>query len=142
MVDSDNDYTSEDSKKRSLEIDADNIFNKSKKLSRTPTKQQKDENKIDQLLKMMQNLTDQTQNLTSENGTSNIDDSLLTEGKVDLIFPNRSRCDSTSCSSSIDSSTSSSSSFSEDSDDSLKDPDYEDAELRHRNRRNASCSDE
>uniref|UniRef100_A0A6P7F423 Uncharacterized protein LOC114326313 n=1 Tax=Diabrotica virgifera virgifera TaxID=50390 RepID=A0A6P7F423_DIAVI len=66
MVDSDNDYTSEDSKKRSLEIDADNIFNKSKKLSRTPTKQQKDENKIDQLLKMMQNLTDQTQSLTSE----------------------------------------------------------------------------
>ncbi|XP_050506466.1 uncharacterized protein LOC126884550 isoform X2 [Diabrotica virgifera virgifera] len=47
------------------------------------------------------------------NGTSNIEDSLLTEGKVDLTVPNRSRCDSTSSSSSSDLSTSSSSPFSE-----------------------------
>uniref|UniRef100_A0A6P7GCG7 Uncharacterized protein LOC114336395 n=1 Tax=Diabrotica virgifera virgifera TaxID=50390 RepID=A0A6P7GCG7_DIAVI len=58
--------------------------------------------------------TDNGTTLNIQNGTSNIEDSLLTEGKVDLTVPNRSRCDSTSSSSSSDSSTSSSSSFRED----------------------------
>ncbi|XP_072384253.1 uncharacterized protein [Diabrotica undecimpunctata] len=88
--------------------------------------------------------TDNDTTLNIQNGTSNIEDSMLREEKVDLTVPNRTRCNSTSSSSSSDSSTSSSSSssFSEDTDDSVKDPDYEDVELRHRNRRNASCSDE
>lgn len=64
-MDSD-EYTSEDSKKRSRKEDVGDIFNKSKKINRTPTKQQKDESKMDQLLKMMQTLTDQTKCLTTE----------------------------------------------------------------------------
>lgn len=64
-MDSD-DYTSEDTKKRSRNEDDGIVFNRSKKINRTPTKQQKDENKLDQILHMMQNLTEQTKHLTSE----------------------------------------------------------------------------
>lgn len=64
-MDSDEDNTSSDSRKRGRVEEKGKIFDRSRKLTRTPIKQN-DECKIDQLLIMLQNLTTQTKELTTE----------------------------------------------------------------------------
>ncbi|KAJ0175161.1 hypothetical protein K1T71_009302 [Dendrolimus kikuchii] len=80
--------------------------------------------------------------VSSKNIITNATDDVAVQ-KDDSIVSNRRRCDSTSSSSSSSSDSSSSSSssgpsFIEDSDDSVKDPNYETVETRHRT---LSCSD-
>lgn len=67
-MDSDSEnYASEDGKKRSRKDEDGEIFNKSKKIYRTPNKNiSKEENKLDELIKMVQNLTTQTSEISVE----------------------------------------------------------------------------
>lgn len=64
-MDSDDDYTSGENKKRKGD-DEEEWTRKSKKTSRSPIKSHKQEDKIDRLLKMMENLTEETRRLTTE----------------------------------------------------------------------------
>ncbi|XP_050515002.1 trichohyalin-like [Diabrotica virgifera virgifera] len=56
------DYTSDDNRKRYRENE-EQSFSKSKKVSRTPDKRNTEEEKLDQILNMMANLTKETQDL-------------------------------------------------------------------------------
>uniref|UniRef100_A0A6P7GLW0 Golgin subfamily A member 6-like protein 7 n=1 Tax=Diabrotica virgifera virgifera TaxID=50390 RepID=A0A6P7GLW0_DIAVI len=56
------DYTSDDNRKRYRENE-EQSFSKSKKVSRTPDKRNTEEDKLDQILNMMANLTKETQDL-------------------------------------------------------------------------------